>query len=531
MMKLDLSHPDEVHLETPSGWAKADDIHGGAWAAGAVALQLTEGENGIALSLHAKDTPVLAVAVRWNTGFAHGTRVMGDAWERGYGDLGWYCIQPERLLSWYVVIDEGASLSALGVRTQASAMVSWKLDACGITLIADTSVGSQGVRLQGRPLSLCTVVTRRSAGPADAFQFVCAFMRDLCDAPKRPPALVYGGNNWYYAYGDSSQEAILRDSAFIAEMAEGLPERPYMVIDDGWQVTGGPGGVNGGPWTGNDRFPDMPGLASSMKGLGVKPGLWIRPLLTSERVPDAWVRGTQSGGGQLLDPTNPAVLDYVGEIVDRVAGWGYQLIKHDFTTFDIYGVWGKQRTGYRSFTGKPFLDDRFTMAEHIVRLYRRIAKRANGACVIGCNTIGHLCAGLFALQRTGDDTSGRSWERTRRMGINTLAMRMPQHHAFFECDADCASITGQVDWPMSAKWLELLSCSGTPLFVSANGDQLTAQQRTAVRNAFVTASKALPPAVPLDWQTTTSPAEWHIGGAIRSFDWHEPGSFNAPLEG
>ena len=37
--------------------------------------------------------------------------------------------------------------------------------------------------------------------------------------------------------------------------------------------------------------------------------------------------------------------------------------------------------------------------------------------------------------RTGDDTSGRIWERTRRMGVNTLAFRLPQHNAFYHIDA------------------------------------------------------------------------------------------------
>ena len=46
-----------------------------------------------------------------------------------------------------------------------------------------------------------------------------------------------------------------------------------------------------------------------------------------------------------------------------------------------------------------------------------------GAMVIGCNALDHLAAGLFGLQRTGDDTSGTEWDHTRRMGPNMLGMR------------------------------------------------------------------------------------------------------------
>ena len=63
--------------------------------------------------------------------------------------------------------------------------------------------------------------------------------------------------------------------------------------------------------------------------------------------------------------------------------------------------------------------------------------RAGQAGGFGCNTIGHLSVGLFDASRTGDDVSGREWERTRRMGVNTLAYRLPQHKTFFQLDADC----------------------------------------------------------------------------------------------
>ena len=43
-------------------------------------------------------------------------------------------------------------------------------------------------------------------------------------------------------------------------------------------------------------------------------------------------------------------------------------------------------------------------------------------------------------------TSGVEWERTRNMGVNTLAFRLPQHRAFFDMDADCVGITGKIDW-------------------------------------------------------------------------------------
>ena len=63
-------------------------------------------------------------------------------------------------------------------------------------------------------------------------------------------------------------------------------------------------------------------------------------------------------------------------------------------------------------------------------------------------------------------TSGISWERTRKMGINTLAFRLCQHRTFFDVDADCLGVTGKIPWAQNRQWAELLAQSGTPFLAS-----------------------------------------------------------------
>ena len=93
-----------------------------------------------------------------------------------------------------------------------------------------------------------------------------------------------------------------------------------------------------------------------------------------------------------------------------------------------------------------FADRTRTNAEIILVLYRTLRYAAGNAVLLGCHTIGHLGAGLFEIQRTGDDTSGRVWERTRKMGVNTLAFRLPQNGTFFASDPDCAAHTENTPW-------------------------------------------------------------------------------------
>src|SRR4030088_3315867 len=96
-----------------------------------------------------------------------------------------------------------------------------------------------------------------------------------------------------------------------------------------------------------------------------------------------------------------------------------------------------------SFTsqGWKYHDQTKTNAEIINNLYRAIRETAGDMYIIGCNTMSHLSAGVFELNRIGDDTSGKDWERTRKMGVNTLGFRIAQHNSFYATDGDCVGLT------------------------------------------------------------------------------------------
>ena len=268
----------------------------------------------------------------------------------------------------------------------------------------------------------------------------------------------------------------------------------------------------------------MAKLSDEIRSTGARPGIWMRPLVTVDRVPDSWTlpvsRFKGDYPGLVLDPSVPEVLALVREDVARLAReWKYDLVKHDFTTYDLFGRWGFEMGPSVTVDGWSFADRSRTSAEIVRALYAAIREGAGPSVVIGCNTIGHLGAGLFELQRTGDDTSGREWERTRKMGVNTMAFRLPQHGTFFAADADCAPITRQLPWPLAERWLRLVAASGTPLFLSHAREALGPEQKAAVREAFALAAVVQPPAEPLDWLDTTCPKHWRLGGREVTFEW------------
>ena len=160
-----------------------------------------------------------------------------------------------------------------------------------------------------------------------------------------------------------------------------------------------------------------------------------------------------------------------------------------------------------------------TTAEVIGDVYSTIRAGAANALVIGCNTISHLSAGVFDICRIGDDTSGREWARTRKMGVNTLAFRGVQHGAFYVADADCVGVTNAVSWALDCQWLDLLARSGTMLFVSIAPDALGDEQRRDLRDALALAATPQPLGEPLDWQRNRLAEPVASMGRDVRYDW------------
>ncbi len=491
------------------------------------------GKESLALILTAVESPVKYLRLRWNFSSdekRENVRICGDAWERAYGDLEWRGAVPERIAPWYMLVADGKNSSngigrcdAYGVKTQPSALASWQYDPCGVTLWCDVRCGGEGVILGGRRLRVCDIIMEEYDG-ITSFEAGRLFCGRMCSRPLRPPSKIYGSNNWYYAVGKSSHEEILRDAELISSLAEGLENRPYMVIDDGWQKN-----PCDGPWDqGGEKFPDMARLAREIEDLGALPGIWVR--LLADKAGEAAVGADAhlSPRPDTLDPSTDEVIDYVKETISRFVQWGYKLIKHDFTAFDMLGRYGNEMGKGVTAGGWSFADRSRTTAEITVSLYRAILEAAGNAVIIGCNTLSHLSAGLVHLMRVGYDTSGRYWERTRGCGVNALAFRMIQHKTFYDIDADCFSITGILPRSLNGEWLRLLADSGTPLFVSVDPDKVTEEEKNDLRAALKKGSMQTEELIPLDWMDNTAPERYLSDGKEKRYLWYpETGTFSS----
>lgn len=507
---LKVNRPDFIELTTETKtvttkWENddynLDDIN----------VNLNQDNEHLAIFLTAQTSKVKWIKLRWNNlSWDKNVRFLGDAWERGYGDMEWKGMNPNRFMPWYFCAKSEAKSVCYGVKVRPSAMCFWQVDSLGMTLFLDVRCGGSGVNLKGRVIKLADVIACEMRD-CTSFEAVQEFCGQMCEDPILPKYPVYGSNNWYYAYGKSSESEILADCDYILNLTKDIENKPYMVIDDCWQEHHRLNEYNGGPWTkGNEKFPDMKALADKLVKKGVRPGIWVRLLLNEdENIKNEW----RLSHNNCIDPTNPEALNYIKEDIKRICNWGYTLIKHDFSTFDLFGKWGFQMSPLVTDDGWHFYDDSLTSAEVVKLLYKAIldasVEASNGeTLILGCNTIGHLGAGYMHINRTGDDTSGVIWERTRFMGVNTLAFRLPQHGKFYEIDADCVGIDGGILWSMNKQWADVLAQSGTPLFISVRPNILNETEKQELHEILKVASKQEHHVIPVDWEETTCPEHW-----------------------
>jgi alpha-galactosidase len=494
-----------------------------------IVVILKQGADGLSADVQCPTAALQFVRLEWAYPLQTAVSVLGDHWERTYGDLQFQPLDRDKKLPWYFIAQDGKTATCVGVKTGCPVIAYWQADRDSLRLTLDTRNGGLGVLLGNRTLHAADMVVTRTRGQENVFATGRRFCHMLCENPRLIKQPVYGVNDWYYAYGNNNPDLIRNLTGLMSELVTDTHNRPFSVIDAGWAKYS-PLHPGDSAWMDdfslpNDKFKEgMDKVADSVRKLGMRPGIWTRPLCAKHDDPAPLllpaIPGRNDPKYPILDPTIEENVERVRHNIRLYRQWGYEMVKHDFTTFDILGKWGFEMKEDITSPGWHFSDRSRTTAEITLALYKAIREAAGeDIYLIGCNTFSHLGAGVFELSRVGDDTSGKEWARTRKMGVNTLGFRMIQHDNFYAADGDCVGLTKDVPWEKNKQWMELVAGSGTPLFISPQPEVLGTEQKQAVRNAFARAARRQPPGEPLDWLTTLQPKKWKLDGEIRNFDW------------
>lgn len=507
--------PDAISILSGTEYWPMQSSDKQSWIYRDVVVKLKKEKDALSVLIHSPVLPLKEVQLQWKYATGKDVKILGDAYERSYGDLSFqpYGLQPVKM-PWYCIEQHDNHTTCFGVKTGCAAFCYWHVTEKELELNLDVRNGGNGVFLGTRMLRAADIVTTKNTGKENVFATVRRFCRQMCDEPKKVKQPVYGINDWYIAYGNNSADLIIKHTAMMSPLATNTSNRPFSVIDDGWS--------SGTDYSRtNEKFPNMPGLVSQIKDLGMRPGLWTRPLLPKPGYTrNMMIRRTQTtAGDNVLDPTIEENILYIQNLFKLYKQWGFELVKHDYSTFDIFKRWGMQMGDSMTDPGWQFNDNSKTNAEIILYLYRSIRAAAGDMYLIGCNTISHLSAGVFELNRIGDDTSGKEWERTKKMGVNTMGFRMVQHENFYQADGDCVGLTTAIPWEKNKQWMQLLAQSSAPLFISAQAEAVGDEQKNFIRQCFTDASQDQPVGEPLDWLDNPLPSKWKFGNDVVEFKW------------
>src|SRR6185312_4314331 len=110
--------PDVVLAQTASDNRVLHAAPGDRWMSGdGVVVTTTPHADVLHVALSAPALAIKRLYLRWHGDLAGTQRILGDAWERAYGDLEWRTWNPDRVMPWYFATTDGARTDAYGVTT------------------------------------------------------------------------------------------------------------------------------------------------------------------------------------------------------------------------------------------------------------------------------------------------------------------------------------------------------------------------------------------------------------------------------
>ena len=105
----------------------------------------------------------------------------------------------------------------------------------------------------------------------------------------------------------------------------------------------------------------MQKLVDEIKNLGMRPGLWTRPLLAkpgeSKKIFAPSFQNDNKDDGATLDPTIEENIQHIKNNIALYKQWGFEMVKHDYTTFDIFSKWGFEMNDRMTEPGWHFNDN------------------------------------------------------------------------------------------------------------------------------------------------------------------------------
>ena len=217
-----LRQPDAVYGVTEAGAFRFEEN-----LTNDVKFDYSVGENSAKLTVFPSGSPIKFLKLRFRGDLTGVDRVYGDAWERAglRSFLEWHAVKASRSMPWFCYLLESGEMSCFGAKTGANSFVSFQVDYDGITVFVNLCCGNEGVDLK-TPVLACEIVESVKNGKRDYYEVAKSFAKKMCDAPVLPKQPVFGVNNWYWAYGNISDEDVIEEAKQLKKLTEGCKHKP-----------------------------------------------------------------------------------------------------------------------------------------------------------------------------------------------------------------------------------------------------------------------------------------------------------------
>lgn len=350
---------------------------------------------------------------------------------------------------------------------------------------------------------------------------------------KPPPIIPVGWVDWYFAKATTTEDDVLRNLDFIADELKDFGLE-YVQIDSGWQLgvetTPPPHNViAGGPWIPNSKFPrGMKWFADEIRKRGMKPGIWIRPFHSIDGSPERMKHPEWFNEKGQMDFSHQEVRAEVERLIALLTDeWGFEYIKYDFPSYDLFDAWGPALFEDHS-AHKETHDSRKTNIVAYSEAIEGIAEAARGkAYLLACNSVMPATIGKAEVFRIGDDVG--DWERTFRYGVRSVSSRYYTNGVFWTNDPDCLLVREPFTIEQARMWASLISLSGGAVFISEYLPKLPLERLQIIKKAmpvYKNSGSGYPFGRPVDLLENDPPTIWDFEIHRPFASWHVVGLFN-----
>ncbi len=523
---------------------KASTIEGGAGLVFHVV-----GTNRSDHQIRVKNIFPLLAAKENNGGFSfwddvNDVTLLTDEWERCYGASEVRALKSERefLSAWDVHLFEATNNLnfTASFYEVPNAKISFSIhrhdDSADVdlTVKADTHSGRRGVLVNcGETITLSELVLLLVRGSPHAALEHYAELVARRNGVRAPAKIPVGWADWYFAYGTTDEEEALRNLDFVARELKDFGVE-YFEIDSAWQLgvetTPPPDNVvAGGPWTPNSKFPHgMKWFADRIREKGLKPGIWVRPFQMIDDAPERKAQPDWFNEKGQMDFSNPAVQLWVRNLFTMlVDDWGYEYIKFDFPSFDLFNEWGPKLFEDHSAHAELHDQTKTNIQAYRESLNAMRKSTAGKAFLLACNSVMPPTLGLADSFRIGDDVG--DWSRTFKYGVKSVSARYYTNGVYWANDPDCLVVREPFTLDQARMWASLIALSGGVVFISEKVYALPPERLEIIKKVlpgFANEGKSYSFGRPIDLLDRQDPEVWLLPVKKPFGTWVIVGIFN-----